>query len=50
MADINGELKRSNAELVKRATQLRDEIQQDELAIQKMQERLDSLKRIKAGL
>ena len=31
MADINGELKRSNAELVKRATQLRNEIQQDEL-------------------
>lgn len=50
MADINGELKRSNAELVKRATQLRDEIQQDELAIQKIQERLDSLKRIKVGL
>ena len=50
MADINGELKRSNAELVKRATQLRNEIQQDELVIQKMQERLDSLKRIKVGL
>ena len=50
MADINEELKRSNAELVKRATQLRNEIQQDELAIQKIQERLDSLKRIKVGL
>lgn len=50
MADINGELKRSNAELVKRATQLRNEIQQNELVIQKMQERLDSLKRIKVGL
>ena len=49
MADINGELKRSNAELVKRATQLRNEIQQDELVIQKMQERLDSLKKNQSG-
>ena len=37
-------------QVVKRATQLRNEIQQDELAIQKIQERLDSLKRIKVGL
>ena len=31
MTDINGELRRSNAELVEKAIQLRDEIRQDEL-------------------
>ena len=50
MTDINGELRRSNAELVEKAIQLRDEIRQDELTIQKMKEYIDSVKRIKEGL
>lgn len=50
MADINGELERNNAGLIQRATLLRDEIRQDELAIQKAEEYLDSLRRIKEGL
>lgn len=50
MADINGELKRSNAELVKRATQLRDEIQQDELAIQRCKNALILSKESKRDL
>lgn len=50
MADINGELKRSNAELVKRATQLRNEIQQDELVIQRCKNALILSKESKWGL
>lgn len=50
MADINAELKRSNAELVKRANQLRDEMEQGETAIRQMEEYLDSLKQVKEGL
>lgn len=50
MTDINGELRHSNAGLVEKAARLRDEIRQNELAIQKMEEYIDSVKRIKEGL
>lgn len=50
MADINGELARSNAGLVEKATRLRDEIGQNELAIRESEEYIDSLQRTKEGL
>lgn len=50
MTHINDELRRSNAGLVEKATQLRDEIRQDELTIRKMEEHIESVKRIREGL
>lgn len=50
MTDVNDELKRSNAELLKKAFELRDEIQQKELKIQQQEEYINSVQRIKEGL
>lgn len=50
MADINGELKRSNAELVKRATQLRNEISKTSLSSKRCKNALILSKESKWGL
>lgn len=50
MTDINDELKRGNAELVRKATGLRDEISRGEQSIRDMENYISSLKRIKEGL
>ena len=50
MTHINDELKRSNAELVQKATRLLDEISCDEQTIRDMGKYIDSLKRIREGL
>lgn len=50
MTSINDELKRGNAELVQKATRLRDEISRGKQSIRDIENHIDSLKRIKEGL